>query len=177
MSRTPKLAPHFKRVILRHQVLLAFTLLLTFFSTTAQKLNKHFEYHIRKTTSPIVIDGKIDEPGWEKADVASSFYMVLPMDTSLAEVPTEVRMTFDEKNLYLSAVCFNKLAGRYYVESLRRDFVFGKNDNFLLFLDPFNDDAVVQWSDLHGMSFPRAPRGPGAVKMSNLALRAGSQTL
>ena len=25
------------------------------------------------------------------------------------------------------------------VESLRRDFVFGKNDNFIFFLDPFND--------------------------------------
>ena len=140
---------------MRHKVLLAITLIVNCFSSTAQKINKHFEYRIRKTQSPIVIDGKIDEAGWRDAKVASSFHMVLPMDTSLADVPTEVRMTFDDKNLYLSAVCFNKLAGRYYVESLRRDFVFGKNDNFLLFLDPFNDQtngfsfganaAGVQW--------------------------------
>ncbi|HSB92705.1 MAG TPA: DUF5916 domain-containing protein, partial [Flavitalea sp.] len=126
---------------MRHPVLLAITFLVTCFSSSAQKINKHFEYHIRRTDSPIIIDGKIDEAGWQNAPVASSFYMVLPMDTSLADVPTEVRMTFDDKNLYLSAVCFNKLAGRYYVESLRRDFVFGKNDNFLLFLDPFNDQT------------------------------------
>lgn len=27
----------------------------------------------------------------------------------------------------------------YKVESLKRDFAFGKNDNFLLFMDPYDD--------------------------------------
>jgi hypothetical protein len=67
--------------------------------------------------------------------------MVLPMDTSKAKVRTEVRMTYDENNLYLLATCFHLLPGRYFVESLRRDFAFGKNDNFLLFMDPFDDQT------------------------------------
>ena len=50
-------------------------------------------------------------------------------------------MTYDEHNLYLVAICYHFLPGPYFVESLRRDFAFGKNDNFLLFMDPFDDQT------------------------------------
>ncbi len=83
----------------------------------------------------------MEEESWLQADVASDFFMVLPMDTSMARVRTEVRMTYDQQNLYLIATCFHLLPGRYFVESLRRDFVFGKNDNFLLFMDTFDDQT------------------------------------
>lgn len=81
----------------------------------------------------------MDEPAWQDADVATDFYMMLPMDTSKAQVRTDVRMTYDAENLYLIAINFHALPGPYMVESLRRDFAFGKNDNFLLFMDPFDD--------------------------------------
>ncbi len=67
--------------------------------------------------------------------------MVTPMDTGRARVRTDVKMTFDDHQLYLIAICYHALPGPYYVESLRRDFVFGKNDNFLLFMDPFDDQT------------------------------------
>jgi len=60
------------------------------------------------------------------------------MDTSKANVRTDVRMTYDDEHLYLIAINYHA-PGHYVVESLRRDFVFGKNDNFLVFIDPFND--------------------------------------
>ena len=83
----------------------------------------------------------MDEAAWQQADAADNFFMVLPMDTSMAKVRTEVRMTYDNNNLYLLATCFHAVPGPYFVESLRRDFVFGKNDNFLLFMDPFDDQT------------------------------------
>ncbi|MGC3970171.1 MAG: hypothetical protein QM775_23435 [Pirellulales bacterium] len=75
-----------------------------------------------------------------QAEAANNFFMVLPMDTSLAKVNTEVRMTYDNENLYLLATCYHG-GGKYMVESMRRDFNFGKNDNFLLFMDPFDDQT------------------------------------
>lgn len=119
----------------------AFFLLFTLFSIAgfAQKKNEQFQLQLRPATSPITIDGIMDEPAWAAADVASDFYMMLPMDTSKANVRTDVRMAYDEENLYLIATCFHGAAGPYIVESLRRDFAFGKNDNFLLFMDPFDD--------------------------------------
>ena len=52
--------------------------------------------------------------------------MVLPMDTSGAKAKTEVRMSYDDENLYLIAICFHKTGQKYMVESLKRDFVFGE---------------------------------------------------
>src|SRR5438034_5899303 len=81
----------------------------------------------------------MNEAVWQKAETAGQFFMVLPMDTSKANVPTEVKMTYDNQNLYIVAICYLLKQSPYMVESLRRDFVFGKNDNFIFFLDPFND--------------------------------------
>lgn len=108
-------------------------------ASSQDKVNSQFEYHIRKTSDVILIDGKGEERPWIEADVATDFYMVLPMDTSMANVPTEVRMTYDDKNLYMFVVCRHSTDTKYTVESLKRDFVFGKNDNFLVFIDTFDD--------------------------------------
>jgi len=121
-------------------ILLLFLCLLCL-SSAAQKKNDAFRLNIHKTGTPIKVDGVGNDPAWQETEVASDFFMVLPMDTSKARVRTEVRMTYDDQNLYLLATCFHAVPGPYYVESLRRDFVFGKNDNFLLFLDPFDDQT------------------------------------
>src|SRR6185312_15452423 len=67
--------------------------------------------------------------------------MVLPMDTSPAKIQTEVQMTYDDKHLYLLAKCFSAPRKTEIVESLRRDFSFVKNDNFIVFIDPFDDQT------------------------------------
>ncbi len=110
-------------------------------SSIAQKKNAQYQYHLRKSTSEIKVDGVEDDIAWKNSDVAKDFFMVLPMDTSLARVRTEVRMTYDDEHIYLMATCYNLLPGPYMVESLRRDFAFGKNDNFLLFVDTFDDQT------------------------------------
>ena len=105
----------------------------------AQKKNEKFQLHIKKASGSIRVDGIMEEQAWQEAEVAADFFMVLPMDTSYANVRTEVRMSYDGENLYFLATCFHKSQQKYMVESLKRDFVFGKNDNFLLFMDPFDD--------------------------------------
>lgn len=105
----------------------------------AQKKNNNYKLRIHKTTEPIVIDGAMNETAWQEAETADNFFMVLPMDTSKARVITEIKMTYDKENLYIIAVCHLQKKVQYIVESLRRDFAFSKNDNFIFFLDPFND--------------------------------------
>ncbi len=126
---------------MRQSIPLLFFLFLLHTALLAQKKNEAFEYHIHRAGSLIKIDGMADEPAWQTAESATDFHMVLPMDTNKANVRTEVRMLYDDKNLYLIAVNYEKLPGPYMVESLRRDFNFGKNDNFLLFLDTFDDQT------------------------------------
>lgn len=117
-------------------------LLCTFHLCFSQKRNASFRLNIRKASAPITIDGIGNDKAWEDTDVATDFFMVLPMDEGKAKETTEIRMAYDDKNIYLLATFYHNLKGDYYVESLRRDFSFGKNDNFLLFMDPFNNQTT-----------------------------------
>lgn len=119
---------------------IVFTILA--FSGWAQKKNESFRLHIRRATAPIVIDGVADDSAWKDTDVADDFFMVLPMDGQKALEKSEIRMAYDDKQIYLIATFYNSTKGKNFVESLRRDFNFGKNDNFLLFLDPFNNQTT-----------------------------------
>lgn len=105
----------------------------------AQKKNAGVKYFIHKAGGPIVIDGLMNEPAWKSAALASQFTMVLPMDTSKATVPTEVRLTYDQNNLYILAICYKAGSQEDMIESLKRDWSFGKNDNFIVFMDTYGD--------------------------------------
>ena len=121
--------------------LLACCIYLLSLPLIAQKKNAAYNLAIKQASSEINIDGVQDEAAWQEAAVAKDFYMMLPMDTSYAKVRTEVRMTYDKHNIYIIATNYNGMPGPYMVESLRRDFNFVKNDNFLLFLDTFDDQT------------------------------------
>ena len=101
---------------------------LSYFNIIAQKANESMVYSLKKITELIKVDGFPDDKGWKEIQPTSRFYAVLPMDTGFAKVYTEVKMCFDDKNLYLLAINYEKSEGSYMVESLRRDFSFGKND-------------------------------------------------
>jgi hypothetical protein len=117
-----------------------------------------YRINISETNSIITVDGILDEPVWLSADKASHFQRVLPTDTGFAISQTEVKLTYTESTLYIGIVCFDSTPGKRPVESLRRDFNFGKNDNFLVFIDTYNDktngfsfgcsSAGAQWDGL-----------------------------
>ena len=130
-----------RHLLLSYKIFLI-PLLLQFFFQTAkgQKINQDYILNIVKTTEEIILDGQLNEKVWEIADVADNFSMILPHDDRSATQASEVRMTYDNKNIYVSVIFFNNtIRGDYVVESYKRDFSFGKNDNFLVALDPFNN--------------------------------------
>lgn len=120
------------------------TLLLVFLASAlkAQELQNNrdlFKLHIYKTDSQISIDGVLDEEFWMQAEKAADFYRILPIDTGFAQAQTEVMMTYDDDYIYMGVICHDTLPGKRPVESLRRDFSFGNNDNFIAFIDTYND--------------------------------------
>lgn len=125
------------RLFLLSLIPLFFTTLL-FGESTGINRDK-YRIGISKTISAINIDGILDEPVWSTADIATHFQRVLPTDTGFAIAQTEVRLTYTESTLYMAITCYDISPGKRPVESLRRDFTFGKNDNFLVFIDTYND--------------------------------------
>lgn len=96
-------------------------------------------FTIRPVTSPIVIDGKLDDPSWQLADSLDGFQRNFPDDFSPARFPTIVKVAFDTENLYISARLYRNETEKYSVSSLKEDFVFYENDAFGVIIDPFND--------------------------------------
>lgn len=123
------------------RVLFLPSLLFFFFDILYGQVNtNNYRLPIQKTNEKIKIDGILDEITWKNTALADDFFMITPIDTGKATQLSEARMSFDEENLYISIIFFNtSTQGEYVVESLKRDFSFGKNDNFLVAIDPFNN--------------------------------------
>ncbi len=109
--------------------------------SVVHKNNENVILNVKKATAPIKIDGLINEPDWEKAEKANNFRLVLPVDSGLAKSQSEVVMTYDNKAFYLGITFFDTIPGKRIMESFRRDFIFGNNDNFLAFFDTFLDQT------------------------------------
>lgn len=111
-----------------------------------------YKINISLSEKEMRVDGVLDEGAWEKAEVADYFKRVLPTDTGYALAQTEVRLCYTETTLYLGIICWDPTPGKRPVESLRRDFAFPKNDNFIVFIDTYNDQT-------NGFAFGISPAG------------------
>ncbi len=110
--------------------------------SAAQTINQHYQLLAKRLSGTIHLDGVLDEADWQQAAKADNFYMVLPYDTSYSAARSEVMMAFDDKAFYIAFTFYDTIPGKRPIESLRRDFTFNNNDNFLLFLDPYNDQTT-----------------------------------
>jgi len=126
-----------------YRFLLIFSLLFigrdTILSQTIGINRDKYQIHISKTDKPIKIDGIFDEEPWNTAEHKGKFHRVTPVDTGYAIAQTEVMVTYDESNLYIAAICYDPTPGKRPIQSLRRDFNFGSNDNFMFFIDTYDD--------------------------------------
>ena len=120
--------------------------------SVVHKNNENYILHVKKATGPIKVDGLISEPDWDAAEKAKDFRLVLPVDSGYSKSPSEVVMTYDDKAFYLGITFFDTIPGKRIVESFRRDFIFGNNDNVLVFFDTFLDQT-------NGFSFGASASG------------------
>ena len=93
------------------------------------------------TDKPIEIDGLIEDT-WNKAAESSPFWEYFPTDTLVAREQTQVKILFDDVNLYvlINAEAEDK---NFISSSLRRDFSSRNNDSVTLVLDTFNDGTTA----------------------------------
>ncbi len=111
-----------------------------------------YQLAIEKAIAPIKVDGVLDDAHWQQADSITGFFACFPVDTGLAQAQSTVMMTYDDNNLYVGVICHDPIAGDYVVQSLRRDFGFGRSDNFSIYIDPFDDQT-------NGFTFGITPLG------------------
>src|SRR2546423_988762 len=104
----------------------------------SQELGPH-SIRVRRTTDPIKIDGRLDEPAWTEAAIAADFRQQEPNEGIPASEKTEVRVLFDEKNLYVGIHAFDSEPARINSREMVRDASFSNDDKIEILLDTYHD--------------------------------------
>jgi len=81
-----------------------------------------------RVTEAIKIDGFLDEPSWSTAEAATDFRQETPTEGAAGSEKTEVRVLYDDKNLYLGVLAFDADPGRINARDLIRDSLFATDD-------------------------------------------------
>ncbi len=118
-----------------------------------------------RVAEPIRVDGRLDEAEWGRTDPAAGFRQREPVEGQAASEPTEVRVLYDDRNLYVGVLARDAEPDRLISRILQRDRVlaadgdgryrFAGDDAVAILLDPFDDhrNAVVFATNPAGAEF------------------------
>ncbi len=91
------------------------------------------------TDSSPTIDGRLDEPAWQKARPTSDFIQVDPVEDAPAVGQTVVSVLYDAKNLYFGFRCLDPQPEKIRAVETERDAGLSDDDSLELFLDTYHD--------------------------------------
>lgn len=118
------------------KTLSAIALLVLSITAFAQTPKKSFT--VKYFSGDIKLDGVLDDPSWDLAESVNTFQQYFPTDSLLASAKTDIKILYDDTNLYLG-IRSNSIGKEYVIPSLERDFRAGGNDNISILFDTFND--------------------------------------
>ncbi|HET6898857.1 MAG TPA: DUF5916 domain-containing protein [Vicinamibacteria bacterium] len=117
-------------------------------------------------TGELHVDGRLDEPDWARARPAAGFRQREPHEGEPATQPTEVRVLFDARNLYIGVLARDAEPQGIVAHLRQRDTIltptgfddsyeFAGDDAVAILLDPFRDkrNAVVFATNPNGAEF------------------------
>ncbi|MFN2415272.1 MAG: carbohydrate binding family 9 domain-containing protein, partial [Pyrinomonadaceae bacterium] len=116
---------------------------------------------IPRFDKPPTVDGKLDEEVWQQAAVFKDFYQTDPGDNIAPSQPTEARMGYDSKTLYIAFRAYDDPT-KVRATVPKRDQIF--DDDFVgVFLDTFNDQrkAYALFWNPHGVQADGIKTGDG----------------
>lgn len=96
-----------------------------------------------RASGPVRIDGVLDEDTWSDARVIDEFWQQKPATGAPATELTEVRILYDDQNLYIGAELHDQPGYRPIIPTLQRDPNTRDGDAFGIMFDPFQDGKTV----------------------------------
>ena len=97
------------------------------------------------TQGKITLDGKLGEADWQRAPVSGDFIENMPNEKTPTRFKTEVRVLFDDKALYFGVRAWDSDPSQIVAPFVRRDKVFGNQDNFVVWIDPTGARKFAQF--------------------------------
>ena len=125
--------------MVRSITLISAWLTLSATSVSAQRSPRELD----RVSGPILIDGVIDDAGWDDAPPAP-LTMYEPVFQGTMTERTEISVGYDDQYLYVACKCFDSDPGNIRANSMYRDLYSG-DDTFAIILDTFNDRENGLW--------------------------------
>lgn len=131
----------------------------------ARFLTEPQHYVCQRSVGILTIDGKLDEPAWQKATPITRFVDISGEDFPAPRYPTEAKMLWDDNYLYVAATLSDP---HVWADLTERDAVVYYNNDFEVFIDPDGDaqnyfeievNAIANVFDLSITRPYRAPHG------------------
>jgi hypothetical protein len=100
------------------------------------------QFQVTRATTPIKIDGVIDEDAWKTATVIDLPYEWFPGDNTTPPVKTEALITYDSENLYVAFRCQDPDPKQIRAHLMDRDQLtpFVQDDHVGFQIDTYNDE-------------------------------------
>ena len=114
-------------------------LLLFCFLFTFIMANEYPQLLIPRLNGKIKIDGKLTESVWQKAAVIENLKQREPEENAEPSERTEIRIFYNNENLYIGVKCFDSEPHKITAYNMRRDFDLREDDYIQVLIDPFND--------------------------------------
>ena len=106
----------------------------------------------------ISLDGRVDEASWGRAVPITDFTQQEPVEGGVPSQRTEVRVLFDEDNIYISAILYDDPEG-ILAYQMQRDAPLMTDDRFMWILDTFNDGRTGYFFEIN----PNGLMGDGLI--------------
>ncbi len=87
---------------------------------------------------PVVVDGRLDDPVWARAEAGFGFVQHDPERRGRAVVPTVFKVAYDRDALYVAVACWEDDMARVSRRLARRDDI-ASSDFVSFYLDPYHD--------------------------------------
>lgn len=100
--------------------------------------------HVRavRVESAPVIDGRLDEPEWQRADVITDFHQIRPGNGATPSERTEVYLLYTADAMYIGARMYDSEPHLIATPTIRHNQGLGADDRLVVILDPFNTRRV-----------------------------------
>ena len=118
------------------RILFLLLIISTAFSQTKKKVEAY------KITTPLTIDGKLDEAAYSLALPAKDFVQIQPYNGKPSPQPSEVYFFYDQTAVYVGAKLYDSHPDSIFNYLTERDNT-GMSDYFGVYLDPYNQGQLA----------------------------------
>ncbi len=105
---------------------------------------------VRVQTAP-KLDGFLNDDVWSKAILINDFTQREPTSGVKPSFQTDVRIIYDDENLYIGVMCYDNEPEKLIARELKWDGRISADDNIKILFDTFNDNRSAYWFGINSL--------------------------